>query len=119
MVSVFRSANDRSAFTSSPGSISTASRVVSQPTTKLYNSVNIFKRAQGQGRIRHIEGLEQIKRDFGQWIVHIDLLPVGAPRRNWIQTLLSDGFVTLRHPDLQTAMQMADRVGTDLQLYAG
>ena len=34
MVSVFRSANDRSAITSSPGSISTASRVVSQPTTK-------------------------------------------------------------------------------------
>lgn len=91
----------------------------SQPTKKLYNAVNIFKRAQGQGHIRHIEGLEQLKRDFGQWIVNIDLLPVGAPRRNWIQTLLSDGFVTLRHPDLQTAMDMADRVGTELQLYAG
>jgi len=91
----------------------------SQPTQRLYNSVNIFKRAQGQGRIRHIEGLDRIMRDFGQWILHVDLLPVGAQRRNWIQTLLSDGYVTLRHPDLQTAMDMADRVGTDLQLYAG
>jgi hypothetical protein len=90
----------------------------SQPTKRLYNSVNIFKRAQGQGTIRHIEGLERLKQDFGQWIVNVDLLPVGAQRRNWIQTLLSDGFVTLRHPDLQTAMDMADRVGTDLQLYA-
>ena len=55
---------------------------------------------------------------FGEHIVHVDLLPVGAPRRDWILTLISDGYVTVRHPDFEQACSIADAVGTDLQLYA-
>ncbi|MGQ0639268.1 MAG: ATP-grasp domain-containing protein [Gemmatimonadaceae bacterium] len=90
----------------------------SPDTTRVYNVVNIFKRAQGRGRIARIEGLHGIMADYGEHIVHIDLLPVGAERRNWIQTLISDGMVTLRHADFQTACEMADQVGMRLQLYA-
>lgn len=87
-------------------------------TERKYNVANIFKRAQGQGRIRRIEGLESIMARFGEHIVHMDLLPVGAERRNWIQTLVSDGYVVVRHPDLQRCLEISDAVGTDLQLYA-
>jgi hypothetical protein len=87
-------------------------------TERKYNVSNIFKRAQGKGRIRRIEGLESIMARFGEHIVHIDLLPVGAERRNWIQTLVSDGYVCVRHPDLQACFDISDAVGTDLQLYA-
>jgi len=90
----------------------------SQPVERKYNSVNIFKRAEGQGRIQRIEGLDRLRQRFGEWIVHVDLLPVGAPRRDWILTLVSDGYVTLRHPDLGRAQEMADLVGTDLKLFA-
>ncbi len=91
----------------------------SQNGPRKYNTVNIFKRAQGKGRIKHIDGLEKLKARYGQHIVHVDLLPIGAPRRNWIQTLVSDGYVCVRHPDLQTTMDIADAVGTDLNMYAG
>ena len=57
-------------------------------------------------------------RDFGQWVTCVNLSPIGAPRRNWKQTLISDGYLILRHPDLETAMAMADRVGSELQIYA-
>jgi biotin carboxylase len=87
-------------------------------TTRKYNAVNIFKRAQGSGRITRIEGLHGIMADYGEHIVHIDLLPVGAERRNWIQTLVSDGYVTARHPDFEAACEMADQIGIRLQLYA-
>jgi hypothetical protein len=87
-------------------------------TARKYNVSNIFKRAQGKGRIRRVEGLESILARFGEHIVHMDLLPVGAERRNWIQTLVSDGYVTVRHPDLQATFDISDAVGTDLQLYA-
>ena len=87
-------------------------------TERKYNTVNVFKRAQGTGRIRHIEGLDKLMARFGKHIVHVDLLPIGAPRRNWVQTLISDGYVCVRHPDLQATMDIADAVGTDLQLYA-
>ena len=84
-----------------------------------YNAAVIFKRAQGRGRIRKIEGLQRIVARYRQHIVRIDLLPIGARRRDWKATLLSDGNVVVRHPDLAATLEMADRVGTDLQLYAG
>ncbi|HEY4646920.1 MAG TPA: ATP-grasp domain-containing protein [Steroidobacteraceae bacterium] len=84
-----------------------------------FNVATIYKRAQGVGRIRAIEGLDAIQRKYGAHIVWNTLLPVGAPRRNWKQTLVSDGFIMLRHPELETTLGMADAVGTDLRLYAG
>ncbi len=83
-----------------------------------YTAINIFKRAQGQGRITRIAGLEQLVQRYGEHIVNIDLLPVGATRRDWVLTLLSDGYVTIRHPDFAEACRIADAVGTDLQLFA-
>jgi hypothetical protein len=85
---------------------------------RLYNCANITKRAQGQGRIRAIEGMEKVHNRCGASLCHVDLLPVGAERRNWKHTLLSDGFLIIRHPDWQETMDMADYIGTELQLYA-
>jgi hypothetical protein len=84
-----------------------------------YNAACITKRAHGQGRIRRIEGLERLKQICGDAICTVDLLAIGTPRRDWKSTLLSDGYVTLRHPDWQTTKDLADLVGTDLHLYAG
>jgi hypothetical protein len=83
-----------------------------------FNAACITKRANGQGRIRRIEGLDLLKTRLGDAICTIDLLPVGAPRRDWKSTLLSDGYVTIRHPDWDTCKAMADMVGTHLQLFA-
>ena len=91
----------------------------SQKVERLYNAAIIFKRAQGAGRIRHIEGLERILSNFGEHVACIDLLPIGAERRNWLQTLISDGYVIVRHPSLERTVELADAVGTDLRLYAG
>jgi hypothetical protein len=55
---------------------------------------------------------------YGQHIALVDLLPVGAMRRNWKQQQISDGFVVVRHPDLDTILEMADAVGVHLRLYA-
>jgi hypothetical protein len=91
----------------------------SQPIERLYNAAVIFKRAQGQGRIRQIEGLEGLLGRYGERIVCVNLLPLGAPRRNWKATLVSDGYLIVRHPDVGACMEMADRVGTHLRLVAG
>ncbi|MFL6336457.1 MAG: acetyl-CoA carboxylase biotin carboxylase subunit family protein [Pyrinomonadaceae bacterium] len=90
-----------------------------QKVERRYNAAIIYKRAQGQGRIFKIEGLEHLLAKYGEHIVLIDLLTLGSPRRNWRQTLLSDGYLVIRHPELTRALEIADAVGTDLQLYAG
>jgi biotin carboxylase len=84
-----------------------------------YNVATIYKRAMGQGRIARIEGLERIRSEHGAHIVWDALLPVGAPRRNWRHTLVSDGFLMLRHRDLETTLAMADDIGSNLRLHAG
>jgi biotin carboxylase len=42
----------------------------------------------------------------------------GQPRRNWKHTLLSDGFIILRHPDWRVANEMANIAATEITLYA-
>ena len=83
-----------------------------------YNVATIYKRAHGIGRITHIEGSEALQRRFGQHVVWNTLLPLGSPRRDWLKTLVSDGFIMLRHPDLDETLAMADAVGSELHLYA-
>jgi hypothetical protein len=92
---------------------------ISQTMQRKYNVGMVFKRAIGQGRIQRIDGLEQLHRRFGEHIVRQDLLPIGAPRRNWKQTLLSDGFVILRHPDLDMATRMSAYIAEHIRLVAG
>ena len=83
-----------------------------------YNVSNIYKRAQGDGTIVRIDGRERIERLYGDHIVWDRLLPVGAPRRNWRNTLVSDGFLMVRHPDLATLVKISDDIGEHLQLFA-
>lgn len=94
-------------------------RRIEVPIQRRYNAAVIFKRAQGEGRVQRIEGLESLLARYGDHVVFVDLLPIGAQRRNWKATLMSDGHITVRHPDLASCCEIADRVGTDLQLYAG
>jgi hypothetical protein len=90
-----------------------------QPVTRRYNCASIFKRAQGEGRIQRVEGLGRLMSEYGPHVVVVDLLPIGAQRRDPDQTLISDGMVIVRHAELDRCIEIADRVGTDLQLFAG
>jgi len=87
--------------------------------TRTYNCAIIFKRAQGQGRIQKIVGLQEYMGRYGQHVVSEQLLRPGTPRRDWLQTLVSDGFVAVRHPSHDATMRMADAAATEIQLYAG
>lgn len=89
------------------------------PIPRKYNVAIVFKRAVGQGRITRIEGLEHWKRRFGQHLVVENLLKPGQHRRDWLQTLVSDGYVIVRHPDHDECLRMAQAAATDIQLYAG
>ncbi len=88
------------------------------PTARKYNAAIIFKRAKGHGRITRIDGLHEFMRRYRDCIVEERLLPVGAQRRNWKHTLVSDGYLLLRHPDWNRAHQLAMEAATDITMYA-
>jgi hypothetical protein len=92
---------------------------ITQPYHRRWNAAQIVKRAHGQGRIQRIEGLGGIMARYGRWIPSVELLPVGTPRRNWKATLLSDGYLVVRHPQLDRCLERDDTIAGELQIHAG
>lgn len=92
---------------------------VSDQLERRYNAVTVFKRAVGRGLIQAYEGLDHLLGEYGEWVVTVELNPIGAPRRDWRAQLLGDGLIALRHPDLETAVYMADRFASEFRILAG
>ncbi len=88
------------------------------PTTRKYNVGIVFKRAQGRGKVTRIEGLGDWVHDAGRWMVEDKLLRPGTQRRNWKQTLLSDGHVIVRHPDWSEAHRLSFAAATGIKMFA-
>src|SRR3954469_12333341 len=88
------------------------------PAERKYNVGIIFKRAQGQGTITRIEGLGDWLRTAGSWVVEERLLRPGTHRRNWKNTLLSDGHLMVRHPEWGEAHRLAFAAATGIKMYA-
>ncbi len=89
-----------------------------QPLERHYNAGSIFKRAQGVGRITHVDGLDRLLAEYGDSVALVDLLPIGAPRRDWRSTVIGDGLVMVRHPEFQRTVEITDRFASDLRIYA-
>jgi hypothetical protein len=92
---------------------------IAQPVERRFNAASIFKRARGAGRITHYEGLDELLARYGEQVVALELLPVGAPRRDWRATTIGDGMVIVRHPELAETLEIAQRFAAELHLYAG
>ncbi len=93
-------------------------RTFEAPTERKYNVAIVFKRAQGHGRISRMVGLTELYQRYRPHIVEDTLLRPGTPRRDWKATLLSDGYIVMRHPDLAVAREMAMAAATDVHLFA-
>ena len=87
--------------------------------SRAFHCGTTFKRAIGQGRITRIEGIDRVQQRCSGSIVLADLLPIGAHRRDWRNTLVSDGHVTVRHPDMDECLAMMRFVAGELRLFAG
>ena len=92
---------------------------IPQPVERRYNAASVFKRASGAGRITRYEGLDQLLAEYGEHVAALELLPVGAPRRDWRATTIGDGMVIVRHPELPQALEIAQRFAAELRLFAG
>jgi len=88
------------------------------PTARKYNAAIIFKRAKGHGRITRIDGLREFLDRHGEHVVEQRLLPPGSQRRDWKKTLVSDGYLLLRHPDWDRTHELAMEAATDITMWA-
>ncbi len=91
---------------------------LSQPIQRRYNAALLFKRARGSGTIQRILGLDSVMARFGEHIVALELPRPGTPRGAWREHLTAEGWLIVRHPDLERLLEIADTIGLDLQLDA-
>ncbi len=91
---------------------------IGEQKPRKYNAAIVFKRALGRGRITRIEGLRAWKARCGDAVCVEQLLRPGQRRRNWLQTLVSDGHVIVRHPHWGTALKMAYDAAENIKMYA-
>ncbi len=91
---------------------------LSRPLERGFNAGSIFKRAHGAGHIARIVGLGPLLEAYGDAVTAVDLLPLGAPRRDWRATVIGDGAVMVRHSELARVIEMTERFASDLQMYA-
>jgi len=89
---------------------------LSQDTHKHYNVALVFKRAEGEGRVTRYAGLDPILAQYGEHIPVIELTPLGQPRRDWRTSVVGDGWLVVRHPNLETTIEIADKLTTDLRI---
>jgi len=96
----------------------TVGRIEAPPEQK-YHAAIIFCRAKGQGRITKYKGIEAFLAKHREHVARVDFLPIGAPRRDWRATFLSDGNVVVRHPDHDKTLAMAQEVSSTISIEAG
>ena len=57
-------------------------------------------------------------KEYGMNVVDEQLSRPGTMRRNWKQTLISDGWIIMRHPNWDAALHMM-REAAEIRLAAG
>lgn len=90
-----------------------------QPLTRKYNSSMVFKRAVGHGRVVRYEGLDGLMARYGPHVANCELTPIGQPRRDPSQVVVGDGWIVVRHEDLQRTREMSEAFARELRIVAG
>ncbi len=90
---------------------------VTQDLRKRYNAGVVFKRSRGRGeRVTRYDGLDRLLAMHGPHVVHLELTPIGAHRRDWRREVVADGWIVVRHPDLGATLEILDRFGAELDV---
>lgn len=92
---------------------------VQSSARKPYCTAIVFKRAEGSGTVHRVDGLDRFLQRFGQFVAFEHILRPGDRTRDWKQTLLSDGYLVVKHPHAGTCLDLAKEAATSITVHAG
>jgi formate-dependent phosphoribosylglycinamide formyltransferase (GAR transformylase) len=78
----------------------------------------IALRPERVGRISGYDGLESIRRAFGEWIIDVHLPPEGTPTQGIEAGYMANAWIRMRHPDYDELRRMLDTVGQTVKVRA-
>ena len=68
--------------------------------------------------ISHCEGLDEVHRRFGEWVLDAHIPSDGTPTQPVEGGYMANGWIRMRHPDFDTLRGMLDTIGQVTQLRA-
>lgn len=92
-------------------------RVVSQPS-RGFSAGIVALRPDRNGTIAGYEGLDEIRRMFGEWFIDIHLPSAGTATQPVEAGYMANAWIRMRHPDFDTLREMLTQVGEIVQVRA-
>jgi len=92
-------------------------KVPFQPSRK-YAAGMIALRPDKDGVISHYDGVEQMQKRFGEWILDSFLPPAGTATQGVEGGYMANAYVRMRHPDYDTLRSMMTAVGEMVKVRA-
>ena len=78
----------------------------------------IALRPKRDGRISHYDGVEEIQREYGEYIIDMHLPPPGTPTQPVEGGYMANAWVRARHPDYDALRGILDDIGRRVQVFA-
>lgn len=91
----------------------------SQRLSRRYAAGLIALRPTADGRIKGYEGLEELHRRFGKWILDEHLPPVGHPTQPVEAGYMANAWLRMKHPDYDHLREMLSFAGRTVRVHAG
>ncbi len=83
----------------------------SQKASRAYSAGIIALRPDRDGRIQRVDGLEEIHRAYGRWVIDSHIPAPGTPTQGVEAGYMANAWMRLRHPDYDELRRMLDSVG--------
>jgi carbamoylphosphate synthase large subunit len=90
----------------------------SSAPSRRFASGMIALRPDKDGHITGYSGLDELQRQYGEWIIDAHLPPEGTVTQTVEAGYMANAYVRMRHPDYDTLHAMLDEVGRTLKVYA-
>jgi hypothetical protein len=87
--------------------------------TRRFSAGIIALRPDRDGVITHYDGMDEIRRRYGQWILDEHLPPPGTPTQPLEAGYMANAWIRMKHPDYDELRGMLDAVGEIVQVRAG
>ncbi len=90
----------------------------SQHLSRRFAAGIVALRPDRDGHISHYDGIGEIERAFGQWIMDAHLPPAGTPTQGVEAGYMANAWIRLKHPDYDELRRMLDIVGRTVKVRA-
>ncbi|MFZ0128849.1 MAG: ATP-grasp domain-containing protein [Candidatus Dormiibacterota bacterium] len=91
---------------------------VERPLSRRRAAGIVALRPDRDGTISHYDGIEDVQRQFGEWILDMHLPPSGTPTQPVEAGYMANAWIRMAHPDYDTVHRMLDVVGETVRVRA-